>query len=248
MDQLLHKPPPWPLERCAQALLWFWFIIAYLTVASPAAAQIDEDQPGAWYMYFFNAPSSTSAWGVQGDVQYRNWDLADDLEQLLLRGGVTWRPQQAAIMFTLGAAHITTGEFGASNDTTEESRLYQEALMPQRLGARVYLRHRIRSEQRWVQGQAFRTRYRYALFADVPLNQSDLRPGAWYLSLYNEVFINGERDIGAGRTVDVFDRNRSYAALGRSFAQGLRIQLGYMHQRTETLGKGQLQVSLHQTF
>ena len=29
-----------------------------------------------------------------------------------------------------------------------------------------------------------------------------------YLALYNEIFINGQRDIGNDATVEIFDRNR----------------------------------------
>jgi hypothetical protein len=34
-----------------------------------------------------------SQFGIQGDVQYRNWNTLGDLEQLLLRSGVTYKPQ-----------------------------------------------------------------------------------------------------------------------------------------------------------
>ena len=39
-------------------------------------AQIDEDQLGAWYMYFWNTDFGDRPWGLQGDVQYRNWNIA----------------------------------------------------------------------------------------------------------------------------------------------------------------------------
>ena len=72
--------------------------------------------------------------------------------------------------------------------------------------------------------------------------------GAWYLSFQNEIFINGERDIGDGQEVELFDRNRTYGAVGYSLSDTLRIQGGYMWQYTDTVKKGQLQLSLHQTF
>ena len=106
----------------------------------------------------------------------------------------------------------------------------------------------MRFEQRWVNGQDFRTRFRYALFANVPLNQPDLSPGAWYLALYNEIFINGERNIGDGKEVDFYDRNRFYAALGYRFSDAGQIQAGYMQQHTNAVNKGQLQLSLHYSF
>ena len=222
--------------------------VALCLLAGPANAQVDENQLGAWYMYFFNAPSSTSQWGLQGDAQYRNWDLIGDLEQLLLRGGVTYRPKNTNAMLTFGVANITTGQFGSSNDTVNENRVYQEALLPQKIGSRLFLRHRFRLEQRWVDNQDFRTRARYALFADVPLNGTTLGEGAIYLALYNELFINGERDIGRGREVDTYDRNRTYAALGFSLRNNLKVQAGYMYQHSNGVEKGQLQLSLHQTF
>lgn len=220
---------------------------AVLSMPVAAAAEIDEDQLGAWYMYFWNWSFENSQFGMQGDAQYRNWDLLGDLEQLLLRGGFTWSPESNDLLLTLGYASITTGAFGDSSDTSHENRIYQEALIPQRIGS-TYLRHRFRYEQRWVDGQDFRTRYRYALFIDVPLTGRDLRQGAWYLAFYNELFINGQRDIGDGREVDWFDRNRTYGALGYSLTDTLRLQGGYMYQRTDDLGKGQLQLSLHQNF
>lgn len=217
--------------------------------ASSTSAQVDEEQLGAWYMYFFNGAFEDSQWGVQGDVQYRNWDTIGDLEQLLVRGGITWTPKSNDALLTFGAANITTGGFGDGDDTTvNENRVYQEALLPQKIGERVYLRHRFRYEQRWVDDQDFRTRFRYALFMNIPLNGTSITPGTWYFSAYNEIFVNGERDIGDGREVDVFDRNRFYLALGHKLRDNLSIQGGYMYQYSENVEKGQLQLSLHHNF
>ncbi len=224
------------------------FSIFALAIPGPAQAQIDDDQVGAWYMYFFDAPLRGSQWGFQGDIQYRNWDFGGDLEQLLLRGGVTWRPKSGDALLTLGYANITSGEFGSSSSTVSESRIYQEAALPQKIGERIYLRHRFRYEQRWVDNQDFRTRYRYAIFMNIPLNQTNLKKGAWYLSFYNEIFLNGQRDIGDGRSVEIFDRNRLYGALGYSFSDKLRLQAGYMQQYSNAFNKGQAQLSLHQAF
>lgn len=231
-----------------RASLWAILLGVAMVMPGSASAQVDEDQPGAWYMYFFNARFDDSRWGFQGDAQFRNWNLGSDLEQLLLRGGITYTPKAHAATFTFGYASITTGEFGSGNDTSREDRIYQEALLPHKLGTRVFLRHRFRYEQRWVDDQDFRSRFRYALFVDVPLNREDLKSGAVYLALYNEVFLNGEHDIGDGRSVNTFDRNRAYAALGYSLSDTLRLQGGYMYQDTDRVEKGQFQLSLHQAF
>lgn len=212
------------------------------------AAEIDQDELGGWYILTFNKDVAESRFGFQGDVQYRTWDGSGDLEQLLLRGGVTYRPDALPGKYTLGLANITSGQFGDSKQTRTENRTYQEAEIPQRVGQKGFLKHRFRFEQRWVNGQDFRTRLRYALFANVPLNRPDLSPGAFYLALYNEIFINGERDIGGGAEVDFYDRNRLYGALGYKLSNTGQIQLGYMQQHTNVVNKGQFQLSLHYNF
>lgn len=214
-----------------------------------AQAQVDEGQTGLWSMYFWNTQFGEGPWGLQGDIQYRQFDVGSDLEQLLIRQGLTYRPKSRPnLLLTLGYGNITSGEFGPSDRDSNEHRVYQEALISQRFSDRWYVRHRFRLEQRWVSGQDFRSRLRYAIFADVPLNGDNLKEGAIYASFYNEIFINGERDIGGGRKVSLFDRNRTYAALGYSLRDKLRLQFGYMHQETDNLGKGQLQLSLHHSF
>lgn len=223
------------------------FLIA-LIVPNQASAQINDDQLGAWYMYFWNTTFTDSKFGLQGDVQYRNWNIIGDLEQLLLRGGLTYSPEVMDAKFTAGYAHITSGTFGESSNTSAESRIYQEALLPHKLGERILLTHRFRYEQRWVESQDFRTRFRYNLFLNIPLNQPNLNRNALYLAFYNELFINGERNIGNGRKVEIFDRNRFYSGVGYGITDDLRVQLGFMEQTTDTNSKGQLQLSLHHTL
>ena len=222
--------------------------VASWATASSFGQQVAEDQLGAWYMYFFNARFGESHFGVQGDYQFRFWNVAGDLEQLLLRTGLTYRPDNANVLFTLGYGHIISGVPGDSDEKSTENRIYQEALLPQQLGKRFLLTHRFRYEQRFVAGQAFRTRYRYNLFVNVLLRGEGLKKNTLYAALYNELFINGQRDIGDDRTVEIFDRNRTYLGLGYGISDQLRTQLGWMLQTTDNWQKGQMQLSLHHAF
>jgi hypothetical protein len=223
-------------------------IFMYFFLPIIGEAQINEDKLGAWYMYFFNTTFKESEWGIQGDIQYRNWDIGEDLEQLLLRGGVTFKPKNANVKFTLGYGNITTGSYGSNNSTSTESRVYQEALFPVKFGNRFYTNHRFRYEQRFVENQDFRTRYRYNLFLNIALNTIEMEVKTIYLALYNELFVNGQRDIGEGSTVEYFDRNRAYFAIGYIAKENLKIQMGVMRQTTDNWAKNQLQVSLHHQF
>lgn len=220
----------------------------FLSLSAKCQAQFDENAVGAWYMYFYNTQINGGPWGIQGDVQYRNWNIAGDLEQLLIRSGITYKPKDANIKFTLGYGNITTGAYGSDNTTTSESRIYQEALFPVKFGSRVYTNHRFRYEQRFVEDQDFRTRYRYNLFLNIALNHKEMKEGTLYLAFYNELFINGQRDIGDSRRVELFDRNRFYSALGFVVNDGMKIQLGVMRQTTDSWAKNQLQVSFHHSF
>ncbi|NRA13745.1 MAG: DUF2490 domain-containing protein [Crocinitomicaceae bacterium] len=226
----------------------FHFIIAVVLIPNMSFSQIDEGKLGGWHMYFFNTTFKKSPWGVQGDVQYRNWNIAGDLEQLLIRSGLTYSPKNAKIKFTLGYGDVTTGTFGSDKSTTRESRIYQEALFPVKIGKRFYMNHRVRYEQRFVRNQDFRTRYRYNLFLNIALNSTEMKKKTLYLALYNEIFINGQRHIGDGNTVQVFDRNRFYLAFGYMILDNLKVQAGIMNQTTNGWKKNQLQLSVHHKF
>ncbi len=213
-------------------------------------AQSLNDQVGGWYMYFWNTKFKNSQFGMQGDIQHRNWAVAGDLEQLLLRGGFTYSPKNNNVKFTLGYGHITSGAMGKGDKSTStESRIYQEALLPHKVGNRFYFTHRFRFEQRWVADLDTRTRYRYNLFLNVPLNQPDLKKGAVYIALYNELFVNGQKGKETNNfSVELFDRNRFYSGLGYSICDNLRMQGAFMTQTTNSVKKRQIQLSLHHAF
>lgn len=230
-----------------------WFIrpllcfVAIISFSSVLQAQVDDEELGAWYMYFYDAAFGSGKFGVQGDIQYRAWDKAGDMEQLMLRSGFTYRPS-SAIKLTLGYANITSGAYGESDATINESRIYQEALIPNKVSERLLLNHRFRYEQRFVEGQDFRTRYRYNLFVTIPITKRMMNVKGVYVALYNELFVNGQRNIGDGISVALFDRNRFYGALGYVLTDQLKVQAGMMRQTTNTFGKDQIQLSLHHTI
>lgn len=204
------------------------------------------DQLGSWYMYFGNFRFKDSPWAIHGEAQYRNYNILGDLDQLLVRTGLQYNLKSGQASFLTGYASITSGEIGESNNTFHESRIYQEAIIRQKLG-KIGLMHRYRFEQRWIEEQDIRTRFRYAIFVNVPLNSKDLaEKGSMYIQVYDEIFINGQR---TPRVTQIFDRNRIYAGLGYRVAKGLAFQLGFMEQTTANFSNSQLQFSLfHQMY
>ena len=233
-----------------QHLIQLYGLFILLICSTQATfSQNNNSKLGAWYMYFWDTQLNESQFGFQGDVQYRNWNIIGDLEQLLLRGGLTYRPKETNIKFTLGYAYILTGANGIDNTaTSDESRIYQEAIFPSKIGQRFYFNHRFRFEQRFVENQDFRTRVRYNMFLNIPLNQLTLNKKTIYLAFYNEIFINGQKDVGNGNSVELFDRNRLYCGLGYALKDNLRLQFAMMNQTTNQASKNQLQLSIHHVF
>jgi hypothetical protein len=152
----------------------------------------DEPDLGAWYMYFGGVEFEDSQFGIHAEVQYRNHNIIGDLEQLLLRTGLRYHLKDGSATFTLGYGNITSEGVGEPNNTFYENRIYQEALLRQNVSI-AYLNHRFRYEQRFVDIQDARTRFRYALFINIPLTTKKFTAGGVYIPIYNEIFINGEK-------------------------------------------------------
>lgn len=106
-----------------------------------------------------------------------------------------------------------------------EHRIYQQFITKQQFG-RVGLQHRYRFEQRWIEDN-FRLRIRYFISTNIALNNSKMTDGTFYLSAYNEVFLNTR--------ATVFDRNRFYIGLGYRLNKMVRFEVGQMKQ---TLNNG----------
>lgn len=174
-------------------------------------------------MYFGNK-SLNSGWNWHNEVQYRNYNAIGDLEQLLLRTGVGYNLSENNNNVLLGYGYILSQNYIADTDDkvdVNEHRIYQQFIT--RLSfSRFSLQHRYRFEQRFVEDD-FRLRFRYFLSINVALSNAEMVDNTFYLSAYNEIFLNTEEG-------NVFDRNRLYGGLGYRVSSKLRFELGYMNQ------------------
>lgn len=226
----------------------FLLILILLFNHNTAKAQEGESQLGGWYIYVWNTGFADSSFGLQGDIQHRNFEVFGDFQQLLIRNALTYVPKNTDVKLALGYAYINTGTFGESNAQFWEHRIYQEASLSQKIGSRIYLGHRFRFEQRFIEDTDFVTRYRYMLSGRIPLNKTTLDKDSFYLSVYSELFINGQKDIGSGRTTSLFGVHRGYAGFGYSLSDNLKTELAYMRQTTNDVSKGQLTLSVFHQF
>jgi hypothetical protein len=210
--------------------------------------QVDDSQLGAWYMYMWNKKIPDSQWGVEGEVQYTDYEIAGDQEWLLLRAAVTYKPKNPNLSFAFGYGHLTFGEIGPEHNPINENRIYPQLKMKQKVSERISFTHRFRFELRFIEGVDFRSRFRYGLFTNIPLNNTQLDKNTWYIGLYNELFLNGERQIGNGREVQYFDQNRSYAAIGYCVSDKIRVELGFMRRIAPNRDSNLLQLTMVQAW
>ena len=117
---------------------------------------------------------------------------------------------------------------------TNEHRIFQQFITRQSFN-KVFIQHRYRIEERFFSND-FQMRFRYFLGINIPINKPRIEKNAYYLSAYNEIFINAQQNI--------FDRNRLYGAIGYVFNKNIKMEAGYMAQTVETNNRNQFQIVL----
>ncbi len=191
---------------------------------------------GNWLMYFGTNKVSDN-WSIHSEVQYRNHTVSPtNVEQLLLRTGVNYHLKSGNAMVTAGYGYVANHEFESPQKNAEvnEHRIFEQFIINNYVG-RVKFEHRYRVEQRWV-NSVYKNRFRYRLMLFIPLNKPVIEKGAFFLGLYDEVFLNTRATF--------FDRNRLYGALGYQFSKSTSLQIGVLQQQVSTAGKFHLQFGL----
>jgi len=187
---------------------------------------------GNWLIYI-GSKKVNDRWNIHHEVQYRNYNAIGDLEQLLIRTGVGYNLTPGNNNFLLGYGFIRSENYINMDEKegVDEHRIFQQFITKQKIG-KFKVQHRYRFEQRFV-ADNFRMRYRYFLAVNYPVKAAtEESPREWYLSAYNEIFLNSKDNV--------FDRNRLYGGVGCRVNKSLRLELGYMNQFFSGAGRDQI--------
>lgn len=220
----IMKTPNIKFHICLLLLLFF----------VPKVSLSQDSNLGNWLIFIGNKKLD-SKWNIHSEVQYRNYDAIGDLEQLLLRTGLGYNLTENNNNILLGYGYILSENYVGNSDakvSINEHRIFQQFTTKQSFW-KVKLSHRYRFEQRFVEND-FKMRFRYFLGINIPLQNKEDGKNPFYISAYNEIFLNTEPSV--------FDRNRVYGGLGYKFSNALRLELGYMNQFFENSGRDQINI------
>lgn len=194
------------------------------------------NQVGNWIVYLGNQQLNKK-WNIQSDVQFRNYQIFTQPNQLLVRAGLGYNLKEQNHNLLLGFAYVKTNTYDILDqykNSNTELRVYQQYLYKQKWHQNL-LTHRVRLEERFFPHE-FALRGRYSFSVNRPFKGNVLGKNIGYWASSNELFVNLHKIE--------FDRNRFYVGVGYGIVENIRIESGYMLQSQKNITRGQLQFIL----
>lgn len=191
----------------------------FLFISGIALSQTNDI--GTWHIV--NAQFNfNKKWQAFAELQLRSQLFFDNFFYYETKAGIGYNINKNFSVLA-GTGRYTT----YSNDgnfqkpfANRELRVWQQLIMNNYVD-RLKFEHRYRAEQRWLTNE-YRNRFRYRLNAVLPLNNGKLIKHTFYLTAFDEVFLNNKAPH--------FERNRLFGGAGYMFNPLLTLQAGYLHQ------------------
>lgn len=183
-------------------------------------------------------------WSFHTEAHWRRADMGSDWQQLLLRPAVNYHLNDA-VMATAGYSYYSNYPYGEhpSAFRTWEHQAWEQLQLSQSIG-RIRVHHRYRIEQRAIaivgpdpthasigalDRYAYQNRFRYRVWATLPIASEKVVPGVFSANIYDEVFLS----FGSSERIDFIQQNRISALLGYQVNSHTSMLLGYLLQHIE---------------
>lgn len=181
------------------------------------------------------------------DINVRSSDRWSHIETIILRPGISYSVN-AKTALSVGMAFVENRKtLSGVTDLVSDNRLWQQLQIIQAIGNNS-LQHRLRMEERripqiFAQGNELKkkdakvnSRLRwFNRYASGFQKNIKLKKGPYWL-IQNEFFFNLTGAKYANKKL--FDQSRTFAGTGWRFSSKADIELGYMLQHIEGVGKG----------
>jgi len=213
--------------------------IGYVHPQAPVSIRDVKPQNHAWMMYFGTHALSPN-WSLHLEAQIRRADGFSSAQQTLLRAGINFHLSSSSYA-TVGYCWVNTHPYGTfpSKSIFPENRIWEQFQNKNQLGKVEWI-SRFRLEQRWINlpsfssstqswtagDPVFSNRFRTLQRLSIPFKGTKIEDYSWYLSMYDECFIQFGKNIG----LNVFDQNRAYIAIGTKIPKIGRLEIGYLNQ------------------
>lgn len=208
--------------------------LCFLGLLNMQAQETGENKLGIWAMYF-GTNQVADKWSIHTEIQYRDYQIFGNFNQLLLRTGANYHISDHAIA-TLGYGFISTDptfEEPVGEKNAIENRIFEQFILKNQVGKFKFM-HRYRLEQRFLKfgdgSKDTQHRARYFLRVTFPLSEK------WFLAAYEEIFINLQEPI--------FGQNRLFGAVGYHINERINLQAGYLKNHFTGANFDRLQLAI----
>lgn len=197
---------------------FFPFLICFCFSFSVFAQE--DPKLGSWTILTVQKVANAKGWGGFMELQSRQNQVLNKFFYYELKGGVHYELGRNVTATVAGGRYHTYNLNDLSDLQVGEWRIWEQLVLNQFLD-RIKFEHRYRIEQRWLNGD-YRNRFRYRLNMLIPLNTRQFKPGTWFISAYDEIFLNNQTPH--------FERNRFYVGAGYQINNNWTVQAGAIRQ------------------
>lgn len=253
------------MTLCLNSIMKKLIILSILFLSINLLAQNGNHKLGAWYNIGINYKVNPNfSWNSLSSV--RLFNPTNQFQQNLLRTGVSYKITQGSylksktnILVGVGIDYLHTNNFSNPELTdNNEYRTYQQVILksnsvisgdnegylhkapPHKY---IYFNHRFRLEQRYRfinDNYQFVSRFRYKIGLTIPLTNKKLIDNTLFLSAYEELFFNQQKNP--------FEQNWTSVVLGYRLKGGTSITTGYFKQVLADIPFHRLSVGFKHTF